>query len=82
MLQLLIGGSRRYEEPMSVPCPQGLLVQLCKRAIHQRNSDIPAVKRPIILVPPMLVCTIGMTSPSSASKAEKKFVLPWIAVRQ
>jgi hypothetical protein len=30
----------------------------------------PAVRRPTMRVPPIEVCTIGTTSPSSASKAE------------
>ncbi len=46
------------------------------------QSGLPAVRRPIIRVPAMLVWTMGMTSPSSASKAELKFVLAPILVRQ
>jgi hypothetical protein len=34
------------------------------------NDSVPAVILPTILVPPIEVCTMGTTSPSSLSNAE------------
>jgi len=42
----------------------------------------PAVIRPTILVPATEVCTMGITSPSSASKTEWKFSEDPRATRQ
>ena len=39
-------------------------------ARSEQTKDIPAVNRPMILVPPMLVWTMGTTSPNSLSNAE------------
>lgn len=65
VLELLVGGRRRYEETVSV---SWAVAQY--EFVRQKACCTPAVRRPIIRVPPMLVCTIGMTSPSSASNAE------------
>ena len=39
-------------------------------SVTEIEPNIPAVRRPIIRVPPMLVWTIGTTSPNSLSKVE------------
>lgn len=67
MLELLVGCCRWHEKAMSVAYPTAFQRSI---QIGLQRGRLPAVNRPIIRVPPMLVCTIGMTSPSSLSNAE------------
>ena len=67
MLELLGGGCGGDEQTVPVAYIQQLGIILDKEVGW---ISIPAVMRPTMRVPPMLVCTMGITSPSSASKAE------------
>lgn len=58
---------------MSVACvrgEEGGFFPVVEKGKGGEGGDAPAVRRPMMRVPAMLVCTMGMVSPSSLSKAE------------
>jgi hypothetical protein len=68
VLEFLVGCCWGDEETMTVAYNIGYRIGLNARSKQAR--DVPAVNRPMILVPPMLVWTMGTTSPNSLSNAE------------
>ena len=72
MLEFLIGCGGGNEETVSVTYIRSIVSSqsLDDSWYKMGDQDVPAVSRPMIRVPPILVCTIGTTSPSSLSKAE------------